>query len=108
MKTKQDFIAEMESSNALMADKYTHAEYVSELRIFQNTICKIIAGNTYHEGMHAEEAMHIMERKARDRGLRRNDVVNDAVASMKLLEKEAAITFSGDAGEKKEIGRAHV
>ena len=99
MKTKQDFIAEMENSNALMTNKYTHAEYVSELRLFQNTICKMIAGNAYHEGMHAEEGRLIMEAKARKKGIRENDVVMDAITSMKALDKEAAVTFSGVAAE---------
>ena len=99
MKSANDFIAEMESSNALMADKYTHAEYVSELRLFQNEICRMVAGNAYREGMHAEEARLIMEAKARKKGIRENDVVMDAITSMKALDKEAAVTFSGVAAE---------
>ena len=61
MKTAEDFIREMESSNVLMSRECTFKEYVSEIVQFQDMICKMIAGDDYHEGMRIDEALFIME-----------------------------------------------
>ena len=45
MKTAEDFIKEMESSNVLMSRECTFKEYVSEIVQFQDMVCKMIAGD---------------------------------------------------------------
>lgn len=99
MKTAEDFIREMESSNVLMSRECTFKEYVSEIVQFQDMICKMISGDNYHEGMHMDEARFIMESTARKRGLRNHPAVHNGVLTMKKLAKEMAITMSGAKGE---------
>lgn len=99
MKTAEEFIREMESSNALMSRKSTFKEYVPEMVQFQNMICKMIAGDAYHEYMRYDEALFIMESKARKSGLRSHPAVHNGVLTMKKLVKEMAITMSGAKGE---------
>lgn len=100
MKTTEDFIKEMESSNVLMSSKHTFKEYASELLLFQDMICKMIAGDAYHDKMRVDEALFIMESTARKKNLRSNPVVHNGVLTMKKLVKEMAITISGVKGEK--------
>ena len=45
MKTAEDFIREMESSNVLMTRECTFNEYVAEMLQFQSVVCKLIAGD---------------------------------------------------------------
>lgn len=99
MKTTEDFIKEMESSNVLMSNECTFKEYVSEITQFQDIICKMIAGDDYHEGMRIDEALFIMESTARKKDLRSNPAVHNGVLTMKKLAKEIAITMSGAKGE---------
>lgn len=100
MKRTEDFIKEMESSNILMSRKYTFTEYVSEIKKFEEMVCKMIAGNEYHEGMHFDEARFLMESTARKKDLRNHPAVTASVLTMKKLEKEMAIMMSGAKGEK--------
>lgn len=99
MKTAEDFIKEMESSNLLMSHECTFKEYVSDIVQFQDMICKMISGNDYHEGMRIDEALFIMESTARKRELRSHPAVHSGVLTMKKLAKEMAITMSGAKGE---------
>ena len=99
MKTAEDFIKEMENSNVLMSNECTFKEYVSEITQFQDIICKMIAGDNYHEGMRIDEASFIMESIARKKGLRNHPAVHNGVLTMKKLTKEMAITMSGAKGE---------
>lgn len=99
MKTTEDFIKEMESSNVLMSNECTFKEYVSEITQFQNMICKMVASDDYHEGMRIDEALFIMENTARKKGLRSNPAVHNGILTMKKLVKEMAITMSGAKGE---------
>ena len=99
MKTAEDFIREMESSNVLMSRECTFKEYVSEIVQFQDMICKMIAGDDYHEGMRIDEALFIMESTARKKELRSHPAVHNGVLTMKKLAKEMAITMSGAKGE---------
>lgn len=100
MKTAEDFIREMESSNILMSRERTFKEYVSEITQFQSMICKIISGEAYHENMRIDEAQFIMESTARKKGLRSNTAVNNGLVTLKKLAKEIAITMSGAKGEE--------
>lgn len=99
MKTAEDFIREMESSNVLMSRECTFKEYVSGIAQFQDMICKMIAGDDYHEGMRIDEALFIMESTARKKELRSHPAVRNGVLTMKKLAKEMAITMSGAKGE---------
>ena len=99
MKTTEDFIKEMESSNVLMSNECTFKEYVSEITQFQNMICKMVAGDDYHEGMRIDEALFIMESTARKKELRSHPAVHNGILTMKKLAKEMAITMSGAKGE---------
>lgn len=99
MKTAEDFIREMESTNVLMSREYTFKEYISDIVKFQDVICKMIAGDNYHEGMHIDEALFIMESTARKKELRSHPTVHNGVLTMKKLSKEMAITMSGAKGE---------
>lgn len=99
MKTAEDFIREMESSNVLISNECTFKEYVSEITQFQEMICKMIAGDDYHEGMKIDEAMFFMESMARKKELRNHPAVHKGVLTMKKLTREMAITMSGAKGE---------
>lgn len=99
MKTAEDFIIEMENSNALMSRESTFKEYVSEILQFQDVVCKLIAGDDYHENMRIDEALFIMESTARKKELRSHPAVHNGVLTMKKLAKEMAITMSGAKGE---------
>lgn len=99
MKTTTDYIQQMENGNVLMTREHTFAEYVSELLQFQNNVCRMIAGEEYHEKMRIDEALFIMESAARKSGLRSHPAVHNGVLTMKKLEKEIAITMSGAKGE---------
>lgn len=99
MKTAEDFIREMESSNVLVSGECTFKEYVSDIVQFQDMICKMISGDDYHEGMRIDEALFIMESTARKKGLRNQPAVHNGVLTMKKLAKEMAITMSGAKGE---------
>lgn len=99
MKTITDYIQQMENGNVLMTREHTFAEYVSELLQFQDNVCRMIAGNEYHEKMRIDEAMFIMESTARKSGLRGHPAVHNGVLTMKKLAKELAITMSGAKGE---------
>ena len=99
MKTAENFILQMESSNILMNRECTFKEYVSELIQFQSMICKMIAGDDYYDGMRIDEGLRIMESTARKKGLRSNPAVHNGVMTMKKLAKEISITMSGAKGE---------
>lgn len=99
MKTTEDFIKEMESSCVLISRQCTFKEYVSDIIKFQDIICKMIAGNNYHENMRFDEALFIMESTARKKKLRQHPAVNNGILTMKKLVKEMAITMSGSKGE---------
>ena len=99
MKTTEEFIKEMESGNILMSNECTFKEYVSEITQFQDMICKMVAGDDYHEGMRIDEALFIMEVTARKKELRSNPAVHNGVLTMKKLAREMAITMSGAKGE---------
>lgn len=99
MKTAEDFIREMESSNVLMRRECTFKEYVAEITQFQSMICKMIAGDAYHEKMRVDEALFIMESTARKKELRSHPAVHNGVLTMKKFAKEMAITMSGAKGE---------
>lgn len=99
MKTAEDFILQMESSNIMMSRECTFKEYVSEIVRFQSMICKMIAGDDYYDGMRIDEGLFIMESTARKKGLRSNPAVHSGVLTMKKLAKEMAITMSGAKGE---------
>lgn len=99
MKTAEDFIREMESTNVLMSQKFTFNEYVSDIMKFQEIICKMVAGDNYHEDMRIDEAMFLMESTARKKELRSHPAVHNGLLTMKKLTKEMAITMSGAKGE---------
>ena len=99
MKTAESFINEMESSNVLMTREYTFKEYVSDILQFQDVVCKMIAGDDYHDGMRIDEALFILESTARKKGLRSHPAVHNGVLTMKKLVREMAITMSGAKGE---------
>lgn len=99
MKNAEDYINEMESSNILMSRERTFKEYVAEIEQFQSMICKMIAGDAYHEKMRIDEALFIMESNARKKGLRSHPAVHNGVLTLKKLDKEVAITMSGAKGE---------
>ncbi len=99
MKKTEDFIKEMQGNDMLMSGEYTFKEYSSDLLQFQDIICKMIAGDNYHEGMRMNEALFMMESVARKKGLRSDPAVHNGVLTMKKLVKEMAITMSGAKGE---------
>lgn len=99
MKTRDDYIKEMTSGNVLQDRELTFKEYVSEITQFQNNVCRMIAGNEYHDGMRFDEAMFIFESTARKKGLRNDPAIHNGVLTMKKLCKEMAITMSGAKGE---------
>lgn len=101
MKTTEDFIKEMESNAVLMSSEYTFKEYVSELTQFQDMICKMVAGDDYHEDMRIDEALFIMNSTARKNDLRNHPAICNGVLTMKKLSKEMAITMSGAKGENR-------
>ena len=99
MRTAEDFIHEMERSNILMTRERTFREYVSEITQFQNMICRMIAGDEYHEGMRFDEAMFMMDSLARKKALRNHPAVHDGILTMKKLVKDMNITMAGANGE---------
>lgn len=99
MKTAENFVKEMESSNILMAREYTFKEYVPEITQFQSMICKLIAGDNFYDHMRFDEALFIMESTARKKGLRSHPAVHNGVLTMKKLVKDMNITMSGANGE---------
>lgn len=98
-RTTNDIVKKMEETGILMSRERTFKEYASEIIQFQDMICKMIAGDSYHEGMRADEALFIMESTARKLDLRSNPAVHNGVLTMKRLQKELAITMSGVKGE---------
>lgn len=99
MKTREDFIKEMENGNVLTSRELTFKEYVAEITQFQHNVCKMIAGDDYYEGMRVDEGLFILESTARKKGLRSEPAVHNGVLTMKKLCKEMAITMSGAKGE---------
>lgn len=100
MKTKMEYIKEMEQDNVLMHRELTFPEYAEQLTEFQDIVCKMITGDAYHDGMRIDEATFIMESEARKKGLRSEAAVHNGVLTMKRLSKEMAITMSGIKGER--------
>ena len=100
MKTKMEYLKEMEQSGVLMQRELTFPEYADQLMTFQDIVCKMIAGETYHEGMRIGEAAFLLESEARKRGIRGEEAVHNGVLTMKKLSKEIAITMSGIKGER--------
>ena len=98
-RTANNIVKKMEETGILMSRERTFNEYVTEITQFQEMICKIIAGDAYHEGMRLDEALFIMESTARKLNIRSNPAVRNGVMTMKRLEKEMAITMSGAKGE---------
>ena len=99
MKTVESFIKEMESSNVLMSKEVTFREYVTELLGFQSVVCKMVAGEAYHEQMRFDEALFLMESIARKNDVRNHPAVHNGIITMKKLSREIAITMSGAKGE---------
>lgn len=98
-RTVNEIVKEMEGAGIMMKAAYTFSEYVQEAIAFQNMICKMIAGDAYHEKMRVDEALFIMESTARKMELRSIPAVHNGVMAMKQLEKDLAITMSGAKGE---------
>lgn len=99
MKTREEYIKEMQNGNVLMSRELTFKEYVTEITQFQNNVCRMIAGSDYYDKMRMDEALFIMESTARKKGVRGNEAVHNGVLTMKKLCKEMAITMSGAKGE---------
>ena len=100
MKRTEDFIRELESGNVLMTKEVTFNEYIKELRRFEANVCRLIAGEAYHNNMRIDEALYIMESTARKVGVLNHPAVHNGIVTMKKLTKELAITMSGANGEK--------
>lgn len=98
-KTANEIVKDMENTGIMMSSELTFPEYVREASAFQSMICKMIAGDAYHEQMRVDEAAFIMESTARKMGLRSIPAVHNGVMTMKSLEKEMAILMSGAKGE---------
>ena len=98
-RTANEIVKEMEGTGIMMKAAYTFSEYVQEAIAFQSMICKMIAGDAYHEKMRVDEALFIMEHTARKLELRGIPAVHNGVMTMKQLEKDLAITMSGAKGE---------
>ena len=98
-RTANEIVKEMENTDIMMKAAYTFSEYVQESIAFQSMICKMIAGDAYHEKMRVDEALFIMESTARKMELRSIPAVHNGVMTMKQLEKDLAITMSGAKGE---------
>lgn len=99
MKTAEHFIKELESSKMLMSREVTFHEYVNELLGFQSVVCKMVAGEAYHEQMRIDEALFLMESTARKNDVRNHPAIHNGIIAMKKLSKELAITMSGAKGE---------
>ena len=98
-RTANEIVKEMENTGIMMSNEHTFNEYVQEACAFQSMICKMIAGDAYHEKMRVDEALFIMESTARKMELRSVPAVHNGVMIMKKLEKEMAILMSGAKGE---------
>lgn len=98
-RTANNIVKEMEQTGIMMSTEHTFSEYVQEASAFQDMICKMIAGDAYHEGMRVDEASFILESTSRKLDLRNHPAVHSGVMTMKRLEKEMAITMSGAKGE---------
>ena len=98
-RTANEIVKEMENTGIMMNNEHTFNEYVQEACAFQSMICKMIAGDAYHEKMRVDEALFIMESTARKVELRSAPAVHNGVMTMKKLEKEMAILMSGAKGE---------
>ena len=98
-RTANEIVKEMENTGIMMSNEHTFNEYVQEACAFQSMICKMIAGDAYHEKMRVDEALFIMESTARKMELRSVPAVHNGVMTMKKLEKEMAILMSGAKGE---------
>ena len=99
MKTREEFINEMKNGNVLVNKEVTFNEYVKELLEFQSNVCKMVAGDAYHEQMRIDEALFLMESTARKNDVRNHPAVHNGIITMKKLSKELAITMSGAKGE---------
>lgn len=99
MKTKEDFLKEMETDNILLSDEYTFQEYAAEIIKFQQMICKLIAGEDYYDTMRVSDALYLMEAKARKMGVQGDPAVRNGIINLKKFAKEIAITMSGTKGE---------
>ena len=99
MKTENDYLIEMESANVLTGENLTFPEYVAELQQFQDTICKVIAGEAYYEDMRIDAAKAHLERIAREKGCQNAPAVRDGVKTLNKMSREIAITMSGAKGE---------
>ena len=99
MKTAQDYINEMESCNALMNPNLTFNEYVEQIKVFQDAVCKMITGDAYHSGMRIDEALFHLESAARKRMVQNDPTVLRAFQTLRRLAKEIAILMSGATAE---------
>lgn len=100
MKTAEDFIHALESGNVLMTRELTFNEYADQIARFEDNVCKMVAGDRYHEKMRIDEATFLMDSLARSKGLRSDPAVHNGLLTMKKLAKEIAILMSGANGER--------
>lgn len=101
MKTSESILQEMKSSTILTSNEYTFSEYAEQLSAFQTMICKMIAGNDYHEAMRVNDAICIMKNAAHKNNLLDNMTIKKATRLLQDLSREIAITMSGKAGERR-------
>ena len=99
MKTAEDYIKEMESCGALLNPNLTFNEYVEQIKVFQDAVCKMITGDAYHSGMRIEETLFHLESAARKEMVQNDPSVLKAVQTLKKLAKEIAIVMSGATAE---------
>ncbi len=93
-KKVEELIKKMEDENILLEFK-TFKDYINDLLKFQSIVTKMILAEEYQEGMRLDDALYMLKRKARDKGLYSEPKYYRALDALKKVEKEIRIRMSG-------------
>lgn len=90
---------EIKKQKILKSIDFTYEEYVNQLIQLQKTICQFSFKNEYNEQFRIGDAITKIKCFAISKGLNDSEIYYKGMKSLKLIEKELAITFSGKKAE---------
>lgn len=99
MKQKQTLMEDLNLNNIFVKNDFTYFEYVNQLNKMQEIINKRVFKHEYHPVFRIDDARHELKKKSIRFNLTEKPEFGKAIANLKLIEKELAISSAGKKAE---------
>ena len=104
MENNKTLLQELNTNNVFVSNEYTYFEFVEQLKKMQELTNKRVFKDEYHPVFRIDDATHELKKKAIRLNLTETEEFNKGIASLKVLEKELAISASGKKAEDRVDG----